>query len=245
MRLSGAQLLVGKAARALPPEVIPPDARVLGSFDYDRMSTTVFAMATGSQQARAQFNSRLEKAGWTRPPAPRRSMRPTKGFIDQQSMGFDTPEGWCRDDRSLTADFAPRGPGSVIVSVYHSRGGYSGQCKAERAFSGMSLEDLPIPSLSPPEGLLSEGRGFSGGSSDWTLHATLRGQGSLDTILRHYVEQMVAARWTEGERATVSMAGLQLLRLADADGTTWHAIFSVTSREPERAFDVSLNLRRR
>jgi hypothetical protein len=241
-RMAGSELLVGKAPASLPAEVLSPDVRVLGGFEGDQQSTTVLVVPARSDEARRQLRERLEKAGWKRPPE---SARPQRRTRSSTTVLRRHPDGWCRGEQSVMTSSAPRAPGSVTMTVYHMRSGMGGMCAAQARY-GTSVDDLPIPALEAPDGFVTEGNGYGGGGPEWSLRATLRGRGStVDAILRHYTDQLVAAKWSAGDRSARGQRRVAAAALADGRQKWTGSSAWCRPGQRRRGYDVFLNLRKR
>ncbi len=244
-RVGATSLRVGTASEGFPSSLIPADARVLGSLTRMTQSTTVLVLPQPEGEVRRVMQDRLAASGFAlfRSPEP-----PRRGFVSSAMEGYATAGQYCRGDEGIMLTAMRREPGGTMVWLQHvSERVGGGWCRTrEQLARGPSLYDnLPVPALTPPDGFRSEQSGSGGGGDTWSLTARLFGNGSSESVVRHYTEQLVADGWVAMERTQGNDAALQLLRREKDGQLEWSAVLlAVSPARGQGPMDVTLNLRK-
>jgi hypothetical protein len=234
-----ADLRVGALPDGLPPALVPPDARILGSHTFARQSTTVLAAPQPADSAMLRLESQLLAMGWAATPSP----RVERGFVSEAPTRI--PRLFCKEGGALTISTAPRSPSGSVITLHYAPFAGRGACEDAPGRRAI-LHDVPVPTLYPPPGTVTEGGGRVGGGGDgWDFRTRLRGRAAAPEVLRHYAEQLRRAGWVTADSALVSRAAIQTLRYErNGSGVEWHGALGVAVPADAAAIEVFLNLRR-
>lgn len=221
-----AVLRIGHAGAALPPEVIEPGAKVLGSLEEGSVTRTVLVVPGTPDVTQRRLEDRLMAAGWVRPVFP---IRYAKGFAPEPLASSQL----CKGDGSLRANATTRSGGESLVVLYFIRGRGT-ECDAARRYAAAvhpeSYERNPMPPLYPPYGVRMEvtGGGGSGGDS-WHSSASLETRRAPEDLLAHYAGQLRSAGWSEGERSKTGSFIAQVWQYTDSTATKWSGLFIIAA----------------
>ena len=243
--LGGRQIDIrpGLADDSLPPALFR-DALLLGFADYRVTTTTVAYFPYAPQATIDTITARLVTAGWTAAPV---DTTPERGFVT--AYGGNMPQAICRGRAIVVPTVAVRTLNRTLAII--SRQGSDGAsflCGGEsRRMSRMnSMSDTPLPALTPPAGMTTQGGGGSGVASRdraMTMTTSLSGSVPLPSIHTHYADLFTKAGWKKVEERTGDTVGVVTFEIVSG-GESWHCAL-VTSIPAIDAADVFLTLRRK
>jgi hypothetical protein len=175
------ELRVGSAPEGFPQAVLPEGTRLVAAAVSARGTTVVGTLARPAPEGIAGHERALGEEGWITVGPPRQAF----------ARGPELLLYVCRGTDFVTIGLLPREQGGQYVRAVHTRD----ERRPCAARPGMSLSDVVVPTLLPPQGARVEG-GSGGGNMDahyWTvrLHTSMRAR----DVLRHYANQLVAAGW--------------------------------------------------
>lgn len=237
-------LQVGRAHAGFPSELIPAGATVLGSLSRESQATTVLVFTQTESESRRLMRGVLEANGFLLAPMAQ-ERRP--GFVTT-GLGSALSGQYCRGEDGMMLSTQPREGGGSFVRMVHVSGRLSSGWCGERGPLGASratfMDSLPVPPLLPPDDFRVEGVGMGGASDDVRLTARLFGNGSSESVVRHYTAQLVLDGWMPTEHSHTSGAAFQLLRRLQDGKLAWSATLMAVGGINDGPMHVSLNLRR-
>lgn len=194
-------LRVGPPPKEFPLAVLPPGSKIGVSAISERMTTVVGTVAGAVDRLKEQ--QRLTGDGW------QSSMPRSRGFV---TTGAEFPLSVCRGSEFVSLTYPSRPGGGSYVRATLTRDPRL-SCMP-RSDMGMGFADVPVPDLTPPDDVRSYPSG-SGSNSD-SMHATARleKKQSVESLAKHYAEQMKAAGWrldgitTAGDDLSVARVSL-------------------------------------
>lgn len=205
---------------ALPEELlaevpIPEGARIIASVQEPESYTQIFLdVDLPSDDITAFYSQSMAGAGWQ--PAPQESQ---SGFVGSG----DFPARYCLESDQAYLEVwhleVPGEPTDVRLNLYTTAAGNFCQAGGPGSMDeGMSL----IPSLEAPVGTQMLGGG-SGGSSEGSSYVStdLDTHLSVEALLEHYNDQLVAAGWELAEQGVTPVVAWSTWELADKDGDVW------------------------
>ena len=250
---AGADIRVGKAPEDVPPELIPPGLKILGSTTQFDNAVIVLVAPQQPDSAIAALEAHLLKSGWTKPPIP--TPRAQRGFVsaDIGQFSYSPPDMVCRGDEFVMLSGSYRRAGGSVVKVAYNRSRQYSACK-QREQMQMQMarnpyDEAPVPLLRAPQGSMQAPEGGGGmsstGSSGITLSTRFRTQLKPAEVATHYDKQMRDQGWTPISEGAVEMLAARSYKKADDKGATWTAVL-VSMTAPETSDqDVSLRLNRK
>jgi hypothetical protein len=192
---------------------------------------TIAVFADSTRRLAAVMEELLEQHGYTRPPP-----TPGSGF----SSGFGPYSYFCGDSGRVSVEplFGPNRT-AVRVTYLHRYGRES--CRNDQPTR--PLDQLKLPELKPPVGVVvSEAQGSSG-SDEASSTALVTGPGlNAATIVAHYAAQLVSAGWTADTAAVSQRVVAQYFSAKDASGGSWEGVLMASGSK--RALALSLTMQR-
>lgn len=228
------EVLVGRipdrTARVLP---LPDDGRIVGSLVYRTYSVSAVAVPRGMGTVRDDWTERLLGAGWTQ-----YEPRSRGGFESNPAEGLQFCMG---DSVTLNLGVSENPRGGSYVTVMHPTGGQYSICR-HRERSHMQMPESLIPSLAPPSGAVTLGRGSGGGGDEQAAHARIRTDLTVDELVDHYGSQLRDHGWEAQTRTSGPGVAVELFRVADAEANAWHGVLVATAPTGELERFLSLRL---
>lgn len=237
----GARIIVGGTTDVFP-QTLFRNATVLGSRVSAGNTTTIVSFPWPQPVARDSLRTRLLAAGWSAATLP---TPPQSGGFVGSSQPFGNPDVFCRESEQLSFGTVAAEPSRIVMAL--SSIPSQGRAACDRSsITGHAFgldEENPIPQLTPPPGTRVLGMGSGGGGGDWYAEARVVDRGPIAPILAHYVEQMVAARWTAEEQTVLSGVGITTFSRRNERGRNLHAVLTVIGPEGRRFIDLRLSVR--
>ena len=105
--------------------------------------------------------------------------------------------------------------------------------------------NTPLPALTPPPGMSSQGAGSTGTADrgqTMTTETSLEGDLPVSDIATHYWRLFTIAGWRESDRAVTASLSAITFEITGTDGARWHCAL-VVSRPARGIANVTLLLR--
>jgi hypothetical protein len=247
---AAADIRVGAAPDDIPPELIPPGSRVLGSTTQFESAVLVLVEPQSPDSAISAYEAKLLAAGWTKAPSP--PSPPLRGFVsaERAQVAFDRPDIVCRGDAFATfASAYRRIGGGSLLKVTYNRGGRYSMCRSRQETTSTyrsPYDEAPIPVLrSPPGAIMDGGSGMSASSNfSFSLTTVLSTKLRANEVVAHYDKQMREQGWASlGDGATPFVAAHAYQR-SDDQGRTWSGLLFSVSFPDSSKQDVTLRVQR-
>lgn len=223
------ELRVGTLPDDLPADLVPANARILGSMVQSRGSTVVAVVPEAPDQALASYRADRMAEGWEAPP-----MGPRGGFVYSAST---LPAALCRDETYLAAAAAPWREGRTLLSITLSRDATRTPCDAEmRRAERFPLEPVALPALTAPSGAVQRPTGGSAGNDHNEAVAAVESPLGAAELSAHYLTQLEREGWSLEEKVVGEDLALHRLRWRDDEGKEWAGVLVATavSADPRR-----------
>jgi hypothetical protein len=244
--LGGARVVAGQPISVLDSNTLR-GGYVHGSRYNGTASASIVSFPWTRLATLDTLRRRLERAGWSPPPAPKVIAQP--GF---QSSTFNSASGtnsvFCRNREQMSVGIAGAQGTETVVSLSHQTGQRTA-CDPEtprpelnRGMSGFNAAMSLIPALAPlPIGFTS-GAGSGGGLDEAHADAVVMADVPVAEIVEHYRRQLIAAGWTNAERSNTSNVGIATFTLRDSTARNWSGALTVVGNPPTTRVDVRLIL---
>ncbi len=225
------------AVRSLPlrfPSALVPSGpvTVVGGMTNGDEIVAVFSDST--RRLAAVFEQLFNQAGFVRP-AP----SPGSGF----SPGLGPYTYFCRDSATVTAEPLTGANRNLVRVTYRVQRGPR-TCPTVQRGPAAGANELHLPELTPPPGVLAGSSRGSGGGDAQSSSAELTGTAMVPSaILAHYAAQLSAAGWTGSPPAISEHLAAQLFDAKDASGRAWEGVLMATGNGTEITASLSMHLR--
>jgi len=220
-----------------PKDLTPPaPATLLGGVTFGPLLSTVYRYPR-RVDASAAYQRVLARAGFTRGSP---VGRPRGGFTSQKSAEGTT---WCRRDghASVMVVDSTATTRSLLVTFASSLTSSSPSCNASAAETGWK-PPLAIPALTAPLGVSARAAGSAWGGEYLSTSVSVDTTMSTDSLLGHYVRQLVAAGWQAGKLLSDGSTALQSVSVRDPDGKRWVGALTLVTAADRRT--IVLNMMR-
>lgn len=215
---------------ALPPEwdiPLPQGAVIVGSIVPDEFQAEVVLDLPGDmEESVVTVEQALTKLGWS-PRQDAAGMRPG-GFV---SAGMPRAVRLlCDQQRRRSVRVIANSGGDSLADVHlHLNSDPDNFARTCEGDGWIHRDPGPaFPALSPPPGMSHRGGGGGGGGASSHTHTTLRGALPVDTIERHYREQLADAGWRLSEHAASGPWAWSTWDFSDERGDACTGLLTVT-----------------
>ena len=221
---------VGTLPRGYPLALVPTGpVTIVGGMVTPDQIVAIFADST--RRLAAVFDQTFAQAGFSRP-AP----TPGSGFMS----GSGSYSFFCKDSATVQAE-PLTGANRHSAKVIYRRTRYL----CGMPMRGLSARDRPaleLPELMPPAGVRVGSAGGGSGRDGLDSRAAMTGAALVpSTILAHYTQQLVVARWTAHPPAISPRVAAQYFVAKDTTGAQWAGVLMVVGSES--AIDLTLNMK--
>lgn len=220
---SADQLILGRVSDEVARRVtLPADLRVLATIagdDDGRIHHMVSALSPLSKTELAQEITRsLLGSGWTKAPSP----------VSDRTNGFAERRGqtewlvFCGADNAYaSASIRTTGRGETLMNLSVADVHEDTRCGMtldEYDSAGMAWANEHVPLLEPPAETESRGMWNDHGPTYAESVVSVKTDLSAQALVRHYLDQLIAAGWRAGTSTTTARTAVADVSLGPAEG---------------------------
>lgn len=218
-----------------PQEVLPRGTTPVASGVSGSRMVVVGTLANRMPGWRADYLSQVTALGWVS------QMPAQSGFVmASQAEGASICKGTDFADVSLI----PARSGGINVRATVTRDPRR-VCASRGVGATMSFADVTFPTLEAPDGAKMSTGGSGGSSDDWSSHAKMTTELSIQALADHYRRQIIDAGWVEdGAPAFFDNAMVIRFKAPSKIGPPLPAMFIITAFDQPRQLDVFIRLTR-
>lgn len=220
---SADQLILGRVPEEVTRRVtLPADLQVLATVTSDEDGRIHYAVTALSPLSRTelarQITRSLLESGWEKAPSPFNDR--THGFAER--LGAEEWLVFCGDDDVwANASIRTTRGNETVLNLSVGDGHEDTRCGMtldEYTYAGMAWADELVPLLEPPADAKSQGGWNDHGPTYAESVVSVKTDLSAQAIVRHYLDQLVAAGWRAGASTTTGRTAVADVSLETADG---------------------------